>query len=146
VLLIGISVVVLAGLLVIWRPLAFASVDPEIARAKGVPVRGLSIVFLVLLGLTVAVAVHIVGALLVLALLVTPAAAAMRVTSSPLVTPLLSVAFALVSVLGGILIAIAGTLPISPFVTTIAFAIYLVCRLVGARRTAPARPPVLARG
>jgi zinc/manganese transport system permease protein len=108
-----------------------------------VPVRGLSIVFLVLLGLTVAVAVHIVGALLVLALLVTPAAAAMRVTSSPLATPLLSVAFALVSVLGGILIALGGTLPISPFVTTISFLIYLVCRVVGARRS-PA--PRTARG
>jgi zinc/manganese transport system permease protein len=145
-LLIGIGVVVLAGLLLIWRPLAFASVDPDIARAKGVPVRGLSIVFLVLLGLTVAVAVHIVGALLVLALLVTPAAAAMRVTSSPLATPLLSVAFALVSVLGGILIALGGTLPISPFVTTISFAIYLVCRMVGARRRSPARVPQPARG
>ena len=138
-LLIGIGVVVLAALLVLWRPLAFASVDPDIARAKGVPVRGLSIVFLVLLGLTVAVAVHIVGALLVLALLVTPAAAAMRVTSSPLATPLLSVAFALVSVLGGILIALGGTLPISPFVTTISFVIYLVCRVIGARRRSPAR-------
>jgi zinc/manganese transport system permease protein len=145
-LLIGIGVVVLAGLLVLWRPLAFASVDPDIARAKGVPVRGLSLAFLVLLGLTVAVAVHIVGALLVLALLVTPAAAAMRVTSSPLATPLLSVAFALVSVLGGILIALGGTLPISPFVTTISFAIYLACRLIGARRRSPARIVEPARG
>jgi zinc/manganese transport system permease protein len=143
-LLIGIGVAVLAALLLIWRPLAFASVDADIARAKGVPVRGLSLLFMVLLGLTVAVAVHIVGALLVLALLVTPAAAAMRVTSSPLATPLLSVAFALISVLGGILLALGGTLPISPFVTTISFAIYLVCRLIGARRS-PARlqaPPV----
>jgi zinc/manganese transport system permease protein len=143
-LLIAIGAVVLVGLLVLWRPLAFASVDVDIARAKGVPVRGLSIAFLVLLGLTVAVAVHIVGALLVLALLVTPAAAAMRVTSSPLATPLLSVAFALLSVLGGILIALGGTLPISPFVTTISFVIYLVCRLVGARRRSPAR--LTARG
>jgi zinc/manganese transport system permease protein len=138
-LLITLGAIVLAGLLVLWRPLAFASVDADIARAKGVPVRGLSIAFLVLLGLTVAVAVHIVGALLVLALLVTPAAAAMRVTSSPLATPLLSVAFALVSVLGGILIALGGTLPISPFVTTISFLIYLVCRVIGARRGSPAR-------
>lgn len=145
-LLIGIGVVVLASLMLIWRPLAFSSVDPDIALAKGVPVRGLSLVFMVLLGLTVAVAVHIVGALLVLALLVTPAAAAMRVTSSPIATPLLSVAFALVSVLGGILLALGGTLPISPFVTTISFAIYLLCRVVGARKSSPARLPEPARG
>jgi len=133
-LLIGISVLVLAVLVVVWRPLAFASVDPDVARARGVPTGALSVVFMVLLGLTVAVSVQIIGALLVLALLVTPAAAAMRVTASPLLTPLLSVVFALVSMLGGTLLAIGGSLPISPYVTTISFLIYLVCRILGARR------------
>lgn len=134
-----ISFVVIAALLIIWRPLAFSSVDAEVAGAKGVPVRSLSLVFMVLLGLATAVAVHVVGALLVLALLVTPAAAAMRVTARPVLTPLLSVAFAVVSVVGGILLAIGGGLPISPYVTTISFAIYLVCRVVGARTRAKAR-------
>ena len=64
----------------------------------------------------------------------TPAAAAMRVTASPLLTPLLSVAFALVSVVGGILLALGGGLPISPYVTTISFLIYVVCRIVGRNR------------
>jgi zinc/manganese transport system permease protein len=76
-----------------------------------------------------------VGALLVLSLLVTPAAAAMRVTASPLLTPLLSVAFAVTSVVGGILLALGGGLPISPYVTTISFLIYIVCRVIGARRS-----------
>lgn len=134
-----ISFVVIAALLVIWRPLAFASVDAEVASAKGVPVRALSLVFMVLLGLATAVAVHVVGALLVLSLLVTPAAAAMRVTARPVLTPLLSVAFAVVSVVGGILLAIGGGLPISPYVTTISFAIYLICRVVGARTAVKAR-------
>lgn len=134
-----ISFIVIAALLVIWRPLAFASVDAEVASAKGVPVRALSLVFMVLLGLATAVAVHVVGALLVLSLLVTPAAAAMRVTARPVLTPLLSVAFAVVSVVGGILLAIGGGLPISPYVTTISFAIYLVCRVVGARTPVKAR-------
>ena len=134
-----ISFIVIAVLLVIWRPLAFASVDAEVASAKGVPVRALSLVFMVLLGLATAVAVHVVGALLVLSLLVTPAAAAMRVTARPVLTPLLSVAFAVVSVVGGILLAIGGGLPISPYVTTISFAIYLVCRVVGARTPVKAR-------
>lgn len=133
-----ISIVVIAALLVIWRPLAFASVDADVASAKGVPVRVLSLVFMVLLGLATAVAVHVVGALLVLSLLVTPAAAAMRITARPVLAPLLSVAFAVVSVVGGILLAIGGGLPISPYVTTISFAIYLVCRLVG-RRSPKAR-------
>ncbi|MBB5633078.1 zinc/manganese transport system permease protein [Cryobacterium mesophilum] len=132
--LVVVSIVVIAGLLVIWRPLTFASVDEDVATARGVPVRTLSLVFMVLLGLATAVSIQIVGALLVLALLVTPAAAAMRVTSSPLLTPVLSVVFAVVSVVGGILLALGGGLPISPYVTTISFLIYLVCRLVGWRR------------
>ena len=133
-LLIGISVVVLVALLVIWRPLAFDSVDPEVAQARGVPSRRLSLVFMLLLGLTVAVSVQIIGALLVLALLVTPAAAALRVSSSPLVVPVLSMAFGLVSAVGGILLALGGSLPISPYITTISFLIYLVCRIVGRAR------------
>ena len=129
--LIAISVVVLIVLLVIWRPLVFDSIDPDVAMARGVPARTLSIVFMVLLGLMVAVSVQIIGALLVLALLVTPAAAALRVSSSPVVVPLLAMLFGFVSAVGGILLAIGGSLPISPYVTTISFLIYLGCRLVG---------------
>lgn len=129
-----VSVIVLAALVVIWRPLTFASVDPEIATARGVPVRALSPIFMVLLGLTVAMTVQIVGALLALALLVTPAAAAMRVTASSVLVPLLSVVFGLTAVVGGILLALGGDLPISPYVTTISFAIYVACRGIGGWR------------
>ena len=132
-LLIGISIVVLVALIIVWRPLTFDSLDPEVASARGVPSRALSIVFMTLLGLTVAVSVQIIGALLVLALLVTPAAAALRVSSSPVLVPVLSMIFGFVSAVGGILLAIGGSLPISPYITTISFAIYLVCRLVGSR-------------
>lgn len=138
-LLVGISVVVLAVLLVIWRPLTFDSLDPEVAAARGVPSRALSLVFMIVLGLTVAVSVQVIGALLVLALLVTPAAAALRVSSSPVLVPVLSMLFGLVSAVGGILLAIGGSLPISPYITTISFAIYLACRAVDARRGAEAR-------
>lgn len=129
-----ISLVVIAGLFFLWRPLSFSSVDADVARAKGLPVTGISIAFMILLGLATAVSIQIVGALLVLSLLVTPAAAAMRVTASPLLTPLLSVAFAVTSVVGGILLALGGGLPISPYVTTISFLIYIACRLIGNRR------------
>ncbi len=131
----AISAVVLAALAVMWRPLMFASVDPDIAAARGVPVRALSPVFMLVLGLTVAMAIQIVGALLVLSLLVTPAAAAMRVTASALWVPVLSVVFAMVSTVGGILFALGGSMPISPYITTISFTIWLVCRLTGGART-----------
>ncbi|GAA1662047.1 metal ABC transporter permease [Microbacterium lacus] len=132
--LIGISLVVLLGILFIWRPLRFDSLDPQSAAARGVPTTAISLGFMLLLGLIVAVAVHIIGALLVMALLVTPAAAAMRVATGPLSVPLLSAAFGFVSAVGGILLAIAGTLPVSPYITTISFLIYVVCRVIGARR------------
>jgi zinc/manganese transport system permease protein len=128
------ALLVLAVLLLIWRPLMFASVDPDVAVARGVPVRAMSPIFMVLLGCAVALSIQIVGALLVLTLLCTPAAAAMKVTASPLVTPLLSVLFATCSVVGGILIALGTSIPISPYVTTISFAIYLACRIVGRSR------------
>lgn len=123
-----ISAIVLAALLVIWRPLTFASLDPEVAAARGVPVRALGIGFMLLLGLTVAAAVQVVGALLVLAVLVIPAAAALRLSASPVLVPILSVAFALVSMIGGILLALGAGLPISPYITSIAFLIYVLAR------------------
>ena len=123
-----ISAIVLAALLVIWRPLTFASLDPEVAAARGVPVRALGIGFMLLLGLTVAAAVQVVGALLVLAVLVIPAAAALRLSSSPVLVPVLSVVFALVSMIGGILLALGAGLPISPYITSIAFLIYVLAR------------------
>jgi zinc/manganese transport system permease protein len=126
----GIAILVILTLAIIWRPLQFASLDPEVAAARGVKTGALSVIFLVLLGLAVAASVQVVGALLVLSLLVTPAAAALRVTSSPKLAPLLSVAFALTASVGGILLALGGGLPISPYITSISFAIYLACRLV----------------
>jgi zinc/manganese transport system permease protein len=129
------TVVVLVSMLLIWRPLSFASLDAEVAAARGVRVKLLGVVFVILLGIAVAAAVQIVGALLVLALLVTPAAAALRLSSSQLWVPILSVLFAMIAMVGGILLALGGTLPISPYVTTISFAIYLVARLVAFFRT-----------
>lgn len=132
--LIGISAFVLVAILLIWNPLRFESLDPVSAAARGVPTRAIALVFMVLLGLIIAVAVQIIGALLVMALLVTPAAAAMRVSAGPLGVPLLSALFGFVSAVGGILLALAGTLPVSPYITTISFLIYVVCWMVQRRR------------
>lgn len=142
------SAAVLAGLLLVWRPLRFASLDPAVAQARGVPLRGLSMVFMLLLGVSVALSVQIIGALLVLALLVTPAAAAMSLTASPTRIVVLSVVFAELAMVGGTLLALGGTLPISPYVTTLSFAIWGIARIIGRvrgrggrLRTAPGARP-----
>ena len=132
----GISLLVLAVLLVIWRPLSFASLDPEVAEARGVKTGALSVLFLILLALAVAASVQVVGALLVLSLLVTPAAAALRVTHSPKLVPVLTVSFALASSVGGILLALGAGVPIRPSITSISFFIYLICRGIAAFRGA----------
>lgn len=128
------AVVVIGGLLAVWRPLTFASLDPDVATAKGVPLRGLSMVFMLLLGVSVALSVQVVGSLLVLALLITPAAAAIQLTASPVKAVVLSIVFAEISTVGGIMLALAGSLPISPYVTTISFLIYIVCRVIAMMR------------
>ncbi|BCT76715.1 helicase [Sinomonas cyclohexanicum] len=125
------AVIVIAVLVAVWRPLTFASVDPDMAFARGVPVRFLSLVFMVVLGVSVALSIQVVGALLVLALLITPAAAALKVTSSPRLVLILSVAFAVMATVGGILLALGGSLPISPYITTLSFLFYVVCAVIG---------------
>jgi len=132
--LVAIATVVLVALVLVWRPLRFDSLDPQSAAARGVPTTAVSLGFMLMLGLVVAVAVHIIGALLVMALVVTPAAAAMRVAAGPVAVPVLSAVFGVAAAVGGILLAVMGTLPVSPYITTISFAIYLVCRVVGSRR------------
>jgi zinc/manganese transport system permease protein len=131
-----VCVLVIAVLAVCYRPLLFATVDPEVAAARGVPVRVLGIVFAALVGVVAAQAVQIVGALLVMSLLITPAAAAARVVASPAVAIVISVVFAEVAAVGGIVLSLAPGVPVSVFVATISFAIYLCCWLVGRRREA----------
>ncbi|GGM44460.1 helicase [Longimycelium tulufanense] len=133
-LLAGSAVAVLVVMAMIYRPLLFASVDQDVAVARGVPVRVLSPLFAVLLGVATALGVQTVGALLVMALMVTPGAAAVRVTSNPALTILLAVIFAEVAAVGGIVLSLAPGAPVSTFVTAISFSIYLACRLAGRSR------------
>ncbi|MGH3434961.1 MAG: metal ABC transporter permease [Sciscionella sp.] len=130
----GCTVVVLAVLAVIYRPLLFASVDPEVAAARGVPVRALSPVFAVLVGIATSLGVQTVGALLVVALMITPGAAAARITADPLRATVLAVVFAELSMVGGLVLSLAPGAPISAFVTAISFLIYLCCRILGRAR------------
>ncbi|MGE2731160.1 metal ABC transporter permease [Mycolicibacterium vaccae] len=131
-----VTVLVMVVLAVTFRPLLFATVDPEVAAGRGVPVRALGIVFAALVGVTAAQGVQIVGALLVMSLLITPAAAAARVFTSPLKAMAASVVFAEIAAVGGLVLSLAPGVPVSVFVTTISFAIFLVCWAIGARRSA----------
>ncbi len=118
------TAVVVAVLAVIYRPLLFASTDPRVAQAHGVPVRTLSVVFAVIMGLAAAgcpdhrraagdvAADH-------------PGAAAARVTANPARALVLSVVFAEIAAVGGLLMSLAPKLPVSVFVTIISFVIYV---------------------
>lgn len=135
-----VAALVLAVLAFVFRPLLFASTDPDVALARGVPVRALSLVFAVLIGLTTALAVPIVGSILVLAVMIVPGAAANRVTANPAKATLLAVLIAEVSLLGGTVLSLAPGLPVSGYVATIGFVAYLACRLVARLRgRVPAR-------
>ena len=119
----------------------FASVDPEVAEARGVRVRMVGLVFLVVLALTVTEAAQIVGTLLVLSLAITPAAAAQRLSARPAVVTGLSVLFALGASVGGLLASLeTPSVKASVWITTISFAIYVVARVAGARLIVRRRP------
>jgi zinc/manganese transport system permease protein len=137
-LLVAVTVLVTGVLAVSYRPLLFATADPEVAAARGVPVRVLGIVFAALVGVVAAQGVQIVGALLVMSLLITPAAAAARVFSSPAAVIAASVVFAELSAVLGIVLSLAPGVPVSVFVTTISFVIYLVCWAISRRQVDPA--------
>ena len=83
VLLVAIGLVTIAALAFVYRPLTFATVDPEVAEARGVPVGALAVVFLLIMAAAVAEAIQVVGVLLILTLLITPGAAAERLTPRP---------------------------------------------------------------
>ena len=128
-----VAVIVVASVVALFRPLVFASVDPEGAEARGLPVRALGVAVFLLLALATAEAIQIVGALLVLTLVISPAAAAQHLTARPARAVLLSVAIALVSAEGGILLSLAQPWPTSFFISTISFGIYLAARAADVR-------------
>jgi zinc/manganese transport system permease protein len=121
----AVTVVVLAAL---YRPLLFSSVDEELAAARGVPVTALSIAFMAILAVAVTEAVQVVGVLLIFALIVTPAAIAVRLTGRPRTAILLSVGLALLFTWAGLAISYYSPHPVSFFITTLAFAGYLAVR------------------
>ncbi|MEO8744101.1 MAG: metal ABC transporter permease [Candidatus Dormiibacterota bacterium] len=124
----GVATVVVT--LAVARPLLFTSVDPDVALARGVPTRALTAVFMIVVAVTVAESVQAVGALLIFALMVTPAAVAMNLSSRPWLGMLLSAGIALAVVWTGLVLAFYIDYPASFFITTLAFAAYLASHLV----------------
>ncbi len=137
----GTGIATLLVLAFLFRPLLFASVDPEVALARGVPVRLLSMVFLLLLAIVTAQAVLVIGVLLVFALLIAPAATAEHLTHRPLTAIILSVILGLFFTWGGLILAFVGTghhLPVSFYISALAalsyFASIIVNRVRSPRR------------
>ena len=131
------AVATLLVLAAIYRPLLFASVDPDVAETRGVPVRLLGVVFMILLALTVSQSVQVVGVLLIFSLLITPAATAQLLTARPAVAIAYSVGLAVVSVWLGLLLACQIPWPPSAFITMVSFALYLGARLLAPRSGSP---------
>jgi zinc/manganese transport system permease protein len=130
-----IAAATVAGVLAIARPLLFASVDADVARARGVPVRALGVAFLALVGATTAQATQAIGALLLLGLLAAPAGAAHRLTPNPYLALALSAAFALGAMWLGLALSYAvSSLPPSTAIVAIAAATYALSFLLTAPR------------
>jgi len=129
----------LAAVGVMYRPLLFASVDPEIAEARGLPVRGLGVAFMVLLGFAVATAVQLVGVLLIFALLILPSASAQHLTPRPARAIMYAVALAILCVWLGLAIGFYLPYPPSFFITSLTFVSYLVTRQLGPTRLSRGR-------
>jgi zinc/manganese transport system permease protein len=128
-----------AALLAMARPLLFVSVDPDVAISRGVPVRALTAIFMILVAVTVAEAVQAVGALLVFGLMVTPAAIAQNLTSRPYLALALSAGLAAAVVWLGLTLAFYIPYPASFFITALAFLGYLLSLPAGRLRRLPSR-------
>jgi zinc/manganese transport system permease protein len=126
-----VAAITLATLAAIGRPLLFASVDFDVAAARGVPARSLSFAFVMLLGLAVAATSQITGVLLVFALLVAPAASAQALTVRPLASIVLTAVLGLAIVWLGLGLAYFSIYPAGFFIATVAFAVYVIARAAG---------------
>ncbi|MEO6701844.1 MAG: metal ABC transporter permease [Jatrophihabitantaceae bacterium] len=141
---VGIAIVLIVALLVIARPLLFASLDPAVAAARGIPVRVLGPLFLGIVGATAAEASQAIGALLLFGLLATPAAAAQRLTNRPWRAMALSGALAVLAMWLGLGLAYAyPRLPASFTIMSVATGQYLLASLYrGWRSRLPRRVTV----
>jgi len=131
-----IAAVVVAGLVVLWRPLLFVSLDPVVAASRGLRTPLLNLAFLVLLAAVAASVAQITGALLVFALMVLPAASALLVATRPARAVLTAIGFGLVITWASLIAAFYTDYPVGFWITSIAFGWYLIVRVAVAVRAA----------
>src|SRR6266849_6583818 len=125
------GLVILAAVALVYRPLLFASLDEEVAEAKGLPTFLLGIVFMLLVAVATSIAVQVVGVLLIFSLMVTPAAIAQQLAQRPRRAIIISVAVALMTTWLGLSVAYYGPpYPVSFYITTLVFSFYLLVRFV----------------
>jgi zinc/manganese transport system permease protein len=125
-----VSLPILVAIAIVYRPLLFASLDEDVAEAKGMPMLLIGIIFMLLVAVATSIAVQVVGVLLIFALMVTPAAIAQRLTTKPMRAVLVSVAVALLATWLGLFIAFYEPYPVSFFITSIVFVVYLFVRFI----------------
>lgn len=125
------GLVALLALIILYRPLLFASLDPLLAEARGVPTRTISILFLLVLALTVSQAVEVVGTLLVFALLIVPAASAEHLASRPFSALVLSMVISLFSTWAGLILSLIGHQPASFYIVALTSLFYVFTRVAG---------------
>lgn len=123
------GLVILGAVAIVYRPLLFASLDEDVAEAKGVPTFVLGIVFMLLVAVATSIAVQVVGVLLIFSLMVTPAAIAQQLAKRPRRVMMISVAVALMTTWLGLFVAFYEPYPVSFFITSIVFVFYLLARL-----------------
>lgn len=140
----GLALVCLLALAVLYRPLLFATVSPASAAARGVPVRLLGTLFLVVVGVATAVTVPTVGTLLIFSLMVGPAAAALHLARRPATALALSVVLSVAVTWLGVILAYDTGWPVGFFITTLVAIFYLAARLAGTSRPRPVVRPVAA--
>ncbi|GCE30689.1 ABC transporter permease [Dictyobacter alpinus] len=145
------SILIMILLIILFRPLLFASIDPEVARTRGVPVRFLSMIFLLILSATISVSILVVGVLLIIALLIAPAATALRLTHHPRTSISLAIILSLACTWIGLTLAFTGSfgkyLPVGFYISALAAGLYFVSIIINRLGIiqAPKRTPKLKR-
>ncbi|GCF08722.1 metal ABC transporter permease [Dictyobacter arantiisoli] len=128
------GIIILLLLTILYRPLLFSSIDPMVAQTRGVPVRFLSMAFLLMLSVTISISILVVGVLLIIALLIAPAATALRLTHRPGTSLTLAITLSLFITWGGLLLAFTGSfghyLPVGFYIATLAALLYFSAVLV----------------
>jgi zinc/manganese transport system permease protein len=129
------GLIILCIVAVVYRPLLFASLDEEVAEAKGLPMHLLGVIFMLLVAFATSIAVQVVGVLLIFSLMVTPAAIGQRLAKQPWRALIASVIVSLTATWLGLFVAFYEPYPVSFFITTIVFVLYLLVRFISPRLT-----------